>query len=99
MLEEVISFKNKLSLFAQDFERETLIHFPSLLKHRQENNSVIDIYYFKTTILNMREAFLWRFQEFRNSIATLAFVKKPLSADVTELNFSLFNIDNGAFEM
>uniref|UniRef100_A0A8C4X7H4 HAT C-terminal dimerisation domain-containing protein n=1 Tax=Erpetoichthys calabaricus TaxID=27687 RepID=A0A8C4X7H4_ERPCA len=99
MLEEVISFENKLSLFAQDFERETLIHFPSLLKHRQENNSVIDIYYFKTAILNMREAFLRRFQEFRNSMATLAFVKKPLSADVTELNFSLFNIDIGAFEM
>ena len=57
MLEEVISFENKLSLFAQDFERETLIHFPSLLKHRQENNSVFDTCYFKTTILNMRESF------------------------------------------
>jgi hypothetical protein len=28
MLEEVISFENKLSLFAQHIERETLIHFP-----------------------------------------------------------------------
>ncbi|XP_036275872.1 general transcription factor II-I repeat domain-containing protein 2A isoform X2 [Pipistrellus kuhlii] len=99
MLEEVISFENKLSLFAQDFERETLIHFPSLLKHRQENNSDIDICYFKTTLLNMREAFLNRFKELRNSKATLAFVKKPLNATVTELNFSPFNIDIGNFEM
>ncbi|CAK6438343.1 unnamed protein product [Pipistrellus nathusii] len=99
MLEEVISFENKLSLFAQDFERETLIHFPSLLKHRQESNSDIDICYFKTTLLNMREAFLHRFQEFRDSKATLAFVKKPLDASVTELNFSPFNIDIGDFEM
>ncbi|KAK1345605.1 hypothetical protein QTO34_008067 [Cnephaeus nilssonii] len=99
MLEEVISFENKLSLFAQDFERETLIHFPSLWKHRQENNSDIDICYFKTTLLNMREAFLHRFQEFRNSKATLAFVKKPLNATETELNFSPFNIEIGNFEM
>uniref|UniRef100_A0A8C5PAV1 HAT C-terminal dimerisation domain-containing protein n=1 Tax=Leptobrachium leishanense TaxID=445787 RepID=A0A8C5PAV1_9ANUR len=99
MLEEVISFENKLSVFAQDFDRETLIHFPSLLKHRQENNSDIDITYFKTALLNMREAFLKRFQEFRNSKATLAFVKKPLDATVTELHFSPFNIDIGNFEM
>ena len=36
MLEEVITFENKLSIFAQDFESETLFHFPSLLKHRQK---------------------------------------------------------------
>ena len=35
ILEEVTTFKNKLSVFAQDLERETLFHFPSLLKHRQ----------------------------------------------------------------
>jgi predicted nucleotidyltransferase len=99
MLEEVISFENKLSLFAQDIERETLILFPSLLKDRQENNSDIDICYFKTTLLNMKEAFLERFQEFRNSKATLAFVKKLLNATVTELNVAPFNIDIGNFEL
>ena len=99
MLEEVISFENKLSLFAQDFERETLFHFPSLLKHRQENNSPIDKHHFKTTILNMREAFLSRFQEFKNSRATLAFAKNPLNATITELKFSPFGIDIGNFEI
>ena len=99
MLEEVISFENKLSLFAQDFERETLFHFPSLLKHRQENNSPIDKHHFKTTILNMREAFLSRFQEFKNSRATLAFAKNPLNAMITELKFSPFGIDIGNFEI
>ncbi|XP_050516438.1 general transcription factor II-I repeat domain-containing protein 2-like [Diabrotica virgifera virgifera] len=70
MLEEVITFENKLSTFAQDFERETLFHFPSLLNYRQENNSSVDKHHFKTIILNMREAFLSRFQEFKNSRAT-----------------------------
>ncbi|KAK1339089.1 LOW QUALITY PROTEIN: hypothetical protein QTO34_019762, partial [Cnephaeus nilssonii] len=98
MLEEVISFENKLSLFAQDFERETLIHFPSLLKHRQENNSDIDIcYYLQNNTFKYEGSFSQ--QEFRNSKATLAFVKKSLNATVTELNFSPFNIDIGNFEM
>jgi hypothetical protein len=47
----------------------------------------------------MREAFLSRFQEFKNSRATLAFVKNPLNATITELNFSLFGIDIGNFEI
>ena len=32
----MLTFENKLSIFAQDFERETLFHFPSLLHHRQK---------------------------------------------------------------
>jgi hypothetical protein len=47
----------------------------------------------------MKEAFLKRFQEFRNSKATLAFVKKPVYATVTELNFAPFNTDIGNFEL
>lgn len=43
MLEEVISFENKLSLFAQDFKRETFIHFPNMFKHYLKNNSDIEI--------------------------------------------------------
>ena len=94
MLEEVITFENKLSIFAQDFERKTLFHFPSLLKH-----SSIDKHHFKTIILNMREKFLSRFPEFKNSRATLAFVKNPLNATITELKFSPFEIDIGSFEI
>lgn len=63
------------------------------------NVHVIDVCYSRTTILNIRDAFLRSFQEFRNCLATLAFVKKPLSADVAELNFSASTIDIGAFEM
>ena len=47
----------------------------------------------------MREAFLSRFQEFKNSRATLAFVKNPLNATITELKFSPFEIDIGSFEI
>ena len=47
----------------------------------------------------MREAFLSRFQEFKNSRATLALVKNPLNATITELKFSPFEIDIGSFEI
>ena len=47
----------------------------------------------------MSEAFLSRFQEFKNSRATLAFVKNPLNEMITELKFSPFEIDIGSFEI
>ncbi|GFY07473.1 hypothetical protein TNCV_5086581 [Trichonephila clavipes] len=47
----------------------------------------------------MREAFLSRFQEFKNSGATLVFVKNHLNATITELKFSPFEIDIGCFEI
>ena len=47
----------------------------------------------------MREAFLSRFQEFKNSKATLAFAKNPLKATITDLNFSPFGIDISNFEI
>lgn len=47
----------------------------------------------------MREAFLSRFQEFKNSRATLAFVKHPLNATITELKCSPFEVDIGSFEI
>jgi len=70
MLEEVLTFENKLSIFNQGFERETLFHFPSFLKDCQKNNSLIDKQYFKTIILNRKVVFIRRFQEFKNSTAT-----------------------------
>ncbi|KAG0440362.1 General transcription factor II-I repeat domain-containing protein 2 [Dictyocoela muelleri] len=70
MLEEVTIFENKLDIFSQDFERETFFHFPSLQKYHYENNSIIDKNHFKTIILNMKEAFFSRFQEFKNCRAT-----------------------------
>ncbi|GFV50879.1 general transcription factor II-I repeat domain-containing protein 2 [Trichonephila clavipes] len=99
ILEEVITFENKLSISAQIFEKQTLFHFPNLLEHRQENNSSINEHHFKTIILNFREAFLSKFQEFKNSIATLVFVKNPLNATIAELKFSRFEIDIGSFEI
>jgi len=76
-----------------------LLCFPSLLKHHQENDSSIDKLHFKTIILNMREASLSKFQEFKNSTATFAFVKSFLSAKITWLTFSPLKIDISSFEM
>lgn len=45
----------------------------------------------------MREAFLSRFHEFKNSRTTLAFVKNPLNATINK--FSSFEIDIGSFEI
>ncbi|GFV54232.1 dimer_Tnp_hAT domain-containing protein [Trichonephila clavipes] len=47
----------------------------------------------------MRGAFLSRFQELKNSRATLIFVKNPPNATITELKFSPFEIDIGSFEI
>ncbi|XP_071041894.1 uncharacterized protein [Parasteatoda tepidariorum] len=47
----------------------------------------------------MRETFLSKFQEFKNSRAILAFVKNPLNATITELKFSPLEIDIGSFEI
>ena len=52
MIEEAITSK-KISIFAQDIERETWSHLPSLLKHCQENNCSINKHHFKTIISNM----------------------------------------------
>lgn len=99
MLEEVISFEKKLILFAEDLESGTLVHFPNLSRYRRENNALINKDYFKTSVLNMRESFLQRFQEFRNDKATLAFITNPLNANVKQLNFSPFDIDRANFEI
>ncbi|GFS68210.1 uncharacterized protein TNCV_1531141 [Trichonephila clavipes] len=47
----------------------------------------------------MREAFLSRFQEFKNSKETLVFVKNPLNATITQLKVSPFEIHTGSFEI
>ena len=65
MLEEVITFENKLSIFDQNFKRKTLYRFQNLSKHLRENNSSIDEHYFKNNNLKVMEAFLSRFQEFK----------------------------------
>lgn len=54
----------KLFLYTKDFKRELLFHFPSQLKHHQESNFYIDKNDFKTIILNKRESFFSKFQEF-----------------------------------
>lgn len=99
MLEEIISFEKKLILFADDLERGTLVHFPNLSQYRLENNVLVKKNYFKTAVLNMRDSFLQRFQEFRNDKATLAFITNLLNANVKELNFSIFDIDTANFEI
>ncbi|XP_075217838.1 general transcription factor II-I repeat domain-containing protein 2-like [Lycorma delicatula] len=96
---EVILFEDKLSLFAEDFERETLYQLPYLSGYCQEKKVNIDTCYFKTILLNMKEAFLNRFKDFRNNKVTLSFVIKPQNTAVSEINFSPFNIDIGRFEM
>ena len=54
---EFVTFENKLLLFAEDLQKETLTHFPFLREHRKENNAAIYYLYFRRTILNMRERF------------------------------------------
>ena len=93
------NIRKKISIVAQDILRETLFHFPRLLKHHQENNFSFDKYHFKIITSNIREAFASRFQKFKNSRTTLAFVKNPLNPTITELKLSSFETDICSFEI
>lgn len=98
LFEEIISFENKLDLLIQNLEQRSLHHFVSLKKYQDDKKCDLDVAYFKTVLLGMKKGFAERFQEFRKTKATLAFVKCPLKAITTEINFSPFNIDIANFE-
>ncbi|CAH2294051.1 general transcription factor II-I repeat domain-containing 2A-like [Pelobates cultripes] len=64
MLEEVLAFERKLTVFVKDFQRGTLSHFPSLREFKQSHDT-INLEYFKSAITAMQSSFGKRFCEFR----------------------------------
>ena len=64
MLEEVLTFERKMTVFATDVQRGTLHHF-SFLKKFQEANDQLNIEYFHYAIVNMETTFVEKFCNFR----------------------------------
>ncbi|KAK7909442.1 hypothetical protein WMY93_014126 [Mugilogobius chulae] len=89
LLEDVLAFERKMTLFAGDVQKGTFSHFPSL-KAMQEANNNVDCDYFHRAIVVMQSAFRDRFSEFRKEKSTLSFPLAPLSVDVSLLNMDPF---------
>ncbi|KAK7918764.1 hypothetical protein WMY93_010048 [Mugilogobius chulae] len=88
LLEDVLAFERKMTLFAGDVQKETFSHFPSLKAMQEANN--VDCDYFHRAIVVMQSAFGDRFSEFRKEKSTLSFPLAPLSVDVSLLNMDPF---------
>ncbi|KAK0152202.1 General transcription factor II-I repeat domain-containing protein 2 [Merluccius polli] len=65
MLEEVLTFERKLTVFARDLQRGTLSHFPSLREFKQDHN-LINVEYLQSAITAMQTSFWKRFCDFRD---------------------------------
>ncbi|XP_056885626.1 protein FAM200C-like [Takifugu flavidus] len=89
MLEEILAFERKMTVFARDVQNGTLSHFPSLREFKEANNH-INCDYFHRAITAMQAAFEKRFSEFRKEKQTLSFPVAPLNSDPSLLNTSAF---------
>ncbi|KAM9165591.1 general transcription factor II-I repeat domain-containing protein 2A-like [Pangshura tecta] len=89
LLEDVLAFERKMTVFARDVQRGTLSHFPSLREFKEENNH-INCDYLHRAIMAMQAAFGERFSEFRKEKNTLSFPVTPLDIDPSLLKISAF---------
>ncbi|CAL9690943.1 unnamed protein product [Knipowitschia caucasica] len=89
MLEDVLAFERKMTVFARDAQKGTLSHFPSLREFEEANNQ-INYDYFHRAIITMQAAFGERFTDFRKEKPTLSFPVTPLDIDPSQLNTVAF---------
>lgn len=87
MLEAVLSFERRLTVFARDVQRGTLSHFPSLREFKEAHHDhTLNGDYLQGAIVDMQTAFGSRFCEFRKEKMTLSFPVTPLEIDPSLLN-------------
>lgn len=89
MLEEVLAFERKLTVFARDLQRGTLSHFPSLREFKRAHD-IINSEYLQSAITAIQTSFGKRFCEFREEKSTLSFPVTPLTIDPSLLNMTAF---------
>ncbi|KAK1874610.1 General transcription factor II-I repeat domain containing protein 2A [Dissostichus eleginoides] len=89
MLEDVLAFERKMTVFARDVQKGTFSHFPSLREFKEAHNH-INCEYLQRAIIEMQTAFGQRFSEFRKEKNTLSFPVTPLDIDPSMLNMSPF---------
>ena len=87
MLEDVLAFERKFTVYARDLQRGTLSHFPCLREFKQTHSDItINLEYLQSAIIAMQSSFGRRFCEFRKEKKTLSFFVSPFSIDPSELN-------------
>lgn len=87
MLEAVMSFEHKLTVFAEDVQQGTLSHFPSLKKLRDAHHDyTLNGDYLQKVIIDMQAVFGSRFNEFQKKNKTLSLPDTALEIDPTWLN-------------
>ncbi|KAK1875444.1 General transcription factor II-I repeat domain containing protein 2, partial [Dissostichus eleginoides] len=89
MLEDILAFERKMTVFARDVQKGTFSHFPSLREFKEAHNH-INCEYLQRAIIEMQTAFGQRFSEFRKEKNTLSFPVTPLDIDPSMLNMSTF---------
>ncbi|XP_039204226.1 uncharacterized protein LOC120310168 isoform X16 [Crotalus tigris] len=89
MLEEVLAFERKLTVFARDLQRGTLSHFPCLREFKR-GHDMVNSEYLQSAIIAMQTSFGKRFCEFREEKNTLSFPITPLTIDPSALNMTVF---------
>ena len=66
MLEDVLAFERKFTVYARDLQRGTLSHFPCLREFKQTHSDItINLEYLQSAIIAMQSSFGRRFCEFR----------------------------------
>ena len=93
MLEEGLAFERKMTVFARDVQRGTLLHFPFLKEFKEAHNQ-LNLVYFQQAIIDMQTVFQQRFCDFRKEKDTLSFPITPLEIDPLLLNMTAFTAVN-----
>ena len=87
MLEDVLAFVRKLTVFARDLQRDTLSHFPCMREFKQTRSDIkINLEYLQSAVIDMQSSFGRRLCDFRKEKKTLCFLVSPFSIDPSELN-------------
>ncbi len=89
MLEDVLVFEQKLTVFARDVQSGTLSHFPSLTEFKEEHGH-INCDYLPCVIIETQTELWGRFSEFRKEKTRYAFLFALLDIDPSQLNMSTF---------
>ena len=89
MLEDVLAFEQKFTVFARDLQRGTLSHFPCLKEFKQTHNDItINLEYLQSAIIALQSLFGRCFCEFRKEKKTLSFPVSPFSMDLSKVNMT-----------
>ena len=101
MLEDVLAFERKFTVYARDLQRGTLSHFPCLREFKQTHSDItINLECLQSIIIAMQSSFGRSFCEFRKEKKTLFFPVSPFRIDPSELNMvTLAGVSQPDFEI